>query len=482
MNKYQIEVEKWQLENEKQILEELKNNYAKALADVKGRIKELSSDGLTQSKIYQLQYQETLERQLQAIIDLLSSDNIQSINDYLIKTYEDGFIGTLYNMQNEGVPFVMAINQDAVVKSISKKTDDFQLSKTMYKNAEELKKTLKSEITRGISRGASYSIISKKIASHSEADLKKAYRIVRTEGGRVQSEAKFECMQRAKANGADVVKEWDSTIDKRTRQSHAELDGQIQELENPFVTNGHKAMYPHNFGIAEEDINCRCVVLERARWAVNENASFTKNIDGDIVEFKNVKDYQDFKKKYFDFYNNRDTINKIEKKEKADVSYKDITDEMYKNAKPNKGKVEKQNFFDYNGKIYKVDGHNVVYKHDEREIEVARLLNKTFGGKVKILPNINFPQGVKSPDYLFRGEKTDLKRITSKRANDCVKTALKNKEEQANNFIIDNTAQTVSDDDIIKQIVEIYNSKGFLWIDKIYLLKGNNFIKVFERK
>lgn len=175
-------------------------------------------------------------------------------------------------------------------------------------------------------------------------------------------------------------------------------------------------------------------------------------------------------------------MSKNQKNEVRDVQYTDITEEMYKKAKPNKGKVKKQKYFEYEDKTYTVDGHNVVYKHDEREIEVAKLLNKTFGGNVKILPNINFPQGVKSPDYLFRGERTDLKRIASKRANDCVKTALRNKEKQANNFIIDNTAQNVSDTDILKQIDEIYNSKGFLWIDKIYLLKDNKFIKIFKRK
>ncbi len=245
MNKYQAEVEKQILEDEKEILEKLKENYTKALADVRVRIKNLSGDDMIQSKIYQRQYQENLEKQLQAIVDLLSSDNVQSINDYLIKTYQDGFIGTLYNMKNEGVPFIMPINQETVVKSISKKTEDFQLSKTLYKNADELKKTIKAEITRGISQAVSYNKISQKIALNSEADLKKAYRIARTEGGRVQSEAKFECMQRAKANGANVVKQWDSTLDSRTRQTHAELDGQIQEVEDCFEVYGMKAMYPH---------------------------------------------------------------------------------------------------------------------------------------------------------------------------------------------------------------------------------------------
>lgn len=155
---------------------------------------------------------------------------------------------------------------------------------------------------------------------------------------------------------------------------------------------------------------------------------------------------------------------------------------MFNSAKPNEGQVENQDFFEYNRKKYFIDGHNVVYKHDEREIEVAKLLNKTFGGEVKILPNINFPQGIKSPDYLFRGEKTDLKRIISKRVKDCVKTALKNKEKQANNFIIDNTYQSVDNIDILKQIDEIYNSKGFWWIDKMYLLIDKTFVKIYKRK
>ena len=191
LNKYQKEVEKQLLEDEKQIIEELKKNYATALKDVKERIKNLSLNELTQSKIYQKQYQENLEIQLKSIIDLLSSDNVQSISDYLEKTYQDGFIGTLYNMQHEGVPFIMPINQEAVVKSITKKTEDFKLSKTLYQNAQELKKTIKSEITRGISKSDSYTKISQRITMHSEADFNKAYRIARTEGRKSSNRSKI---------------------------------------------------------------------------------------------------------------------------------------------------------------------------------------------------------------------------------------------------------------------------------------------------
>lgn len=302
MDKLQAEVEKQILENEKQVLEELKNNYTKALKEIKQRIKELQSSEITQSKIYQIQYQQNLEKQLTALIDVLSNDNINSINEYLAKTYKDGFIGTQYHMQSEGVPFIMPLDQESIVKSIQKKTEDMKLSQRLYKNANELKKNIKAEITRGLSQALTYSKIARNISLYSEADMNKAYRIARTEGGRVQSEAKFEAMKKAKDNGADVVKQWDSTLDDRTRETHARLDGQIQEIDETFKIDGKEAMYPHGFGIAEEDINCRCVVLERARSAVKDEGKFTKIVDGNLVEFKDVKSYNDFKEKYFDFY------------------------------------------------------------------------------------------------------------------------------------------------------------------------------------
>lgn len=162
------------------------------------------------------------------------------------------------------------------------------------------------------------------------------------------------------------------------------------------------------------------------------------------------------------------------------MKYQDIT-EQYTSKK--KYQIKKQKYFiDDDGIKYNVDGKYVILKPTRREIEVAELLGQAIGGKINIIPRINKPCGIKTPDYIINNERFDLKKITSKRRNDCVKTSLRNQEKQANNFIIDNTAQTVSDADILKQIDEIYNSKGFLWINKIYLLKDDKFIKIFKRK
>lgn len=66
--------------------------------------------------------------------------------------------------------------------------------------------------------------------------------------------------------------------------------------------------------------------------------------------------------------------------------------------------------------------------------------------------------------------------------SDCVKTAIRDSERQAHNFIIDNTLQTVSDEIVISQIDEIYKAGKFSWVNTIYVLKDNKFIKVYKRK
>lgn len=98
-------------------------------------------------------------------------------------------------------------------------------------------------------------------------------------------------------NGADVVKQWDSTLDGKTRRSHRELDGQIRELEEPFEVNGHKAMFPSGFGIPSEDIHCRCACLQRARWGLDESELEALKEKAEFHGLDKTKDFGDFKKK-----------------------------------------------------------------------------------------------------------------------------------------------------------------------------------------
>lgn len=58
----------------------------------------------------------------------------------------------------------------------------------------------------------------------------------------------------------EYEKEWVSAVDSRTRDDHADADGQLKALDKPFSVGGENVDLPGH-GSARNSINCRCVVL-----------------------------------------------------------------------------------------------------------------------------------------------------------------------------------------------------------------------------
>lgn len=299
MNKRQKEVIEHQLTMEKAVLDALEKEYEAALKDIRLKIKILQSDELTQSRIYHIQYQKTLEKQVEAALEKLHSDEYSTIQEYLSNSYTDAFVGTMYDVHGQGVPVIAPIDQNAAIKAV---LTDSKLSKPLYDalgvDVNKLKKNISHEISRGIASGLLYDEIARNIQFHTNAPISRAKTIVRTEGHRIQEASAEDARQQAKAKGADVVKQWDATLDGETRPTHRELDGQIQEVDKPFEANGKKAMYPGEFGDPAEDCNCRCVALTRARWALDEDELETLKERAKFFDLDKRESFEDFKKKY----------------------------------------------------------------------------------------------------------------------------------------------------------------------------------------
>lgn len=161
------------------------------------------------------------------------------------------------------------------------------------------------------------------------------------------------------------------------------------------------------------------------------------------------------------------------------MCYLDITDRY---AIKKNYQIKKQKYFkDSNGNKYIVDGRYVILEHKKRELEVAQILGETIGGRVNIIPRINKPLNIKTPDYIINNERYDLKQITGE-GKYVIEGNIKNKQKQANNFIIDLTDTKIDLKEVERQIESIYISKRYLWIDKIFILKGNGIIKVYKRE
>lgn len=299
MNKRQKEVIQHQLTMEKAVLDALEKEYEAALNDIKMKIQMLQADPLTQSRIYHIQYQNTLKKQVEAALEKLHSDEYSTIQQYLSESYTDAFVGTMYDVHGQGVPVIAPIDQNAAIKAVM---TDSKLSEPLYDalgvDVKKLKKTISAEISRGIASGLFYDEIARNIQFFSNAPISRAKTIVRTEGHRIQEASAEDARQQAKAKGADVVKQWDATLDGDTRPTHRELDGQIRETDEPFEANGKKAMYPGDFGDPAEDCNCRCVALTRAKWALDEDELETLKKRAEYFKIDKKDSFEEFRNKY----------------------------------------------------------------------------------------------------------------------------------------------------------------------------------------
>lgn len=317
MNKAQKEVQQAQIDDEKKVIKLLEAVYDRARKDCEQKIKELSArtdlENL-QSIIYQKDYQQAMVDQLEAILYDLREGQFTTIADYLQNSYINGYVGVYYDLQTSHIPaLVIPINQDQVVRAV--KTNS-KISSGLYKRLGEdvdyLKRSIRAELSRGIANGSTWNEMAAKIAKGMNSPFDRAYnnaiRIARTEGHRIQNEAALDGQRGAKSKGADIVKQWDSTLDGRTRPEHREADGQIREIDEPFEVGGEKMQASGVGGSARNVCNCRCCLLQRAKWALDDDELKSLEERAAFFGLDKSRDFEDFRQKYLKLPEKADTI------------------------------------------------------------------------------------------------------------------------------------------------------------------------------
>lgn len=162
--------------------------------------------------------------------------------------------------------------------------------------------------------------------------------------------------------------------------------------------------------------------------------------------------------------------------------YIDATGKWQETAEPNSHVVEDLQEYTVNGVTYKVDGHNVVLDYSSHEKEIAELLEKEFGGAIYMVPRVNSPQGISTPDYLFRGVGYDLKTLGESAGANTLFNRVKKAKWQAQNFIIDVTNTKLDEDTILAQVKKVFHREDTKWVDEILIVQNRLRIQVFKRK
>jgi len=85
------------------------------------------------------------------------------------------------------------------------------------------------------------------------------------------------------SQGVVFTKIWVATNDNRTREEHAEADGQEVPYDEPFDVGGEELMYPADPNGSDWNIiNCRCTMR-------TGKPTFRSNLSDDVGAFANIR-------------------------------------------------------------------------------------------------------------------------------------------------------------------------------------------------
>lgn len=310
MKQFEKETIQAQLNDETKALQDLEKAYKQAKKDCQSKLKALNSRTdmqNLQSIIHQKKYQEALLKQIDGVLNDLQTHTYKTANDFFQGSYHNGYIGSMYELQKQGIPLTIPVSKKKMMTAIqtnSKLSTNYYLKQGLtVQNIRTLKKQIALEATRGIASGKSWLEVadSLTVQRYFQISQSDAMRIVRTEGNRINQQGRLDAGDEAVKNGCDLLKQWDATLDGVTRPAHREADGQIVEWDEKFTVNGEKMDAPSIGGSASNVINCRCQLLKRPRWALDEEelevlkkrSEFFMNNHGDPP-----KDFQTYKDRF----------------------------------------------------------------------------------------------------------------------------------------------------------------------------------------
>lgn len=158
-------------------------------------------------------------------------------------------------------------------------------------------KLMTSAITQGIVQGETIPEITQRIIDKTgESCFASAIRNARTAFTGAQNAGRMEGLHQAQEMGIQVKKRWLATLDDRTRDTHADLDGQTVDVDEPFVTTeGNEIMYPGDPTAEPSEVyNCRCTLV----YVYPEYPSDMErrdNENGEIIDDMTYREWEEYK-------------------------------------------------------------------------------------------------------------------------------------------------------------------------------------------
>lgn len=250
-----------------QVLQKLQNILGKYYAAYAG-----AEDGtLTQGDLraagkYKNFLQDVVDN-LSGVADPVDKQIRQTVEDTYTSCY-DGMVNAVKQSTAGNASLHSALSglsdttPETVKHIVENPMKKLKLSTILSRRRSQIVTSTKKTLAVGLANGDSYTRMAQRIAENLNGDYKKAIRIVRTEANRAINRGFQDVTEEALEMliGSDYVevKEWCSMEDESVRDTHQHLNGKKIHALDVFESHGAKAGCPGAFGVAEEDINCRC--------------------------------------------------------------------------------------------------------------------------------------------------------------------------------------------------------------------------------
>lgn len=416
---------------------------------------------------YHISRLEALKLQIQQSMEVMFGNQLDSIDSAMRDIYKSGYYRTAFEIQKGvGVGWdFFTLDNKTISKVINKPwaVDGKNFSERVWENRKKLVNELNTELTRNIILGQDPQKAIDAIAKKMKTSKNVAGRLVMTEEAFFSSAAQKDCFAELDVEQFEIV----ATLDSHTSKICREMDGKVFPMSQWEV------------GVTAPPFHVWCRTTTVPAFGDEfDNVGERAARDGDGKTYYVPADmtYKEWQQSFVE----GDKTGLQETKSDDTIGSMDITNEWTK-TKGIKGTVAERQEYTVNGTTYKVDGKHVILHPTKQEREVADALCERYGKNVEFVPQIVFPQGVQTPDYMIDGHRFDLKSPIGKGKN-LLYGMIAKKKEQSHNFIIDITNCPLSMEELEGQADRLYGSWRVSFLEKLVFMKNGEIVKVLDRK
>lgn len=216
-----------------------------------------------ETQIFQGKLWKLKEEELSGKIYSFNNAAYNMINADLPYIYSLGYNVAAYELENgAGVDFYLLIKDSDAVSKIIRENPRLLPYKKLDKSKDVAWNfsIFNNEVAKGLALGESIPEIAKRLSLVvPNRNKKEMIKHARTSMTSATNAGKIQRFKEAEAKGIKLKKKWVSTLDKRTRLSHAHLDGQEKNVDEPFEIGGLEIDYPGDaYAHPSLVYNCRC--------------------------------------------------------------------------------------------------------------------------------------------------------------------------------------------------------------------------------